>query len=64
MCAENLESDDDLHRIAEERAHSKANEKDLPLPDEYNENIFELDTGDPSQITSENNRFYFLTLFF
>lgn len=51
MCANNLENDEDLHRIAETRAHSRANENEPPIPDDYNENIFESDTGDPSKIT-------------
>jgi hypothetical protein len=59
-CANDLETDEDLHRIAEERAHSEANEKKLPLPDDYNENVYEYDTGDPSKITGENNRLIFV----
>ncbi len=53
MCAKNLENDEDLHRIAEQRAHSEANGQRLPLPNDYNENVFEIDTGDPSNITGE-----------
>jgi hypothetical protein len=55
-CANDLETDQDLHRIAEERAHNEANGKKLALPDDYNENVYEHDTGDPSKITGENNR--------
>ncbi|UJR32144.1 hypothetical protein I4U23_019611 [Adineta vaga] len=52
-CADNLQEDDELHAEAMKRAHSLANGHVLPLPDEYNENDFEIDTGDPSKITSE-----------
>ena len=52
-CANELQEDDELHREAMKRAHSLANGHLLPLPDDYNENVFELDTGDPSKITSE-----------
>ncbi|CAF0765908.1 unnamed protein product [Adineta ricciae] len=52
-CASDLQEDDELHREAMKRAHSLANGHMLPLPDDYNENVFELDTGDPSKVTSE-----------
>lgn len=53
-CAEDLQADNQLHTEAMKRAHSLANGHALPLPHEYNENIFEIDTGDPSKITSKN----------
>ncbi len=64
MCANDLENDEDLHRIAEERAHNKANGKEPLLPDDYNENVYEHDTGDPSKITGKINRFIILGVFF
>jgi len=64
MCANDLENDEDLHRIAEERAHNKANGKEPLLPDDYNENVYEHDTGDPSKITGKINRFIILGIFF
>lgn len=53
MCANALQEDDELHTEAMRRAHSVANGRPLPLPDEYNENDVVFDTGDPSKITSE-----------
>lgn len=54
-CANPVETDESLHRIAEERAHSEANGRKLPLPNDYNENVYEHDTGDPSLITRTNS---------
>lgn len=56
MCANDLQNDESTHRIAEERAHSKANGNKPSLPNDYNENVFEYDTGDPSKITGKNNQ--------
>jgi len=63
MCANDLENDENLHRIAEQRVHNKANGKEIPLPDDYNENVYIHDTGDPSKITGENNLLIFLGFF-
>ncbi|CAF3748651.1 unnamed protein product [Adineta steineri] len=50
-CANALQEDEDLHTKAMERAHSLANGKPMELPNEYNENMYESKTGDPSNIT-------------
>jgi hypothetical protein len=54
MCANDLQDEDDLHEKAIKRAHDRANGLATPLPDDCNENDFELETGDPSKITGEN----------
>ena len=51
MCAGNLQADEDLHRLAEKIAHDKANEKSIAPSNDYNENGYEIDTGDPSRVT-------------
>lgn len=51
MCANDLQEDDDLHAQAQKRAHTLANGQDIHLSDDYSENAYILDTGDPSKIT-------------
>ena len=54
MCANDLQEDEDLHTEAMKRVHSLANGDPTSLSNEYNENEFDLDTGDPSKITSRH----------
>jgi hypothetical protein len=55
MCANDLQNDEELHRIAETIAHNKANGVQTARSNDYNENDFDLDTGDPSKITGTNH---------
>lgn len=50
MCANDLQNDKELHEIAEKLAHKMANEESTLPSDDYNENVYEVDTGDPSKI--------------
>jgi hypothetical protein len=53
MCANDLQNDHTLHDIAQKRAHDKANGKQIDLSDDFGENSYEIDTGDPSKITGK-----------
>ncbi|CAF3139542.1 unnamed protein product [Rotaria socialis] len=53
MCANDLEEDDNLHEKAHKRAHTLANGQDIQLSDDFSENVYILDTADPSKITGE-----------
>ncbi|CAF0890462.1 unnamed protein product [Rotaria sordida] len=54
MKANKLQNNNDLHEKAQIRAHAEANEQPIQLSNDYNENIFVVDTGDPSKITGEH----------
>ncbi|CAF2997803.1 unnamed protein product [Rotaria sp. Silwood2] len=60
--AGNLQNNNDLHEKAQKRAHAEANEQPIQLSNDYNENVYVIDTGDPSKITGEIY-FIFLILF-
>jgi len=60
MCANDLQNDNDLHEIAQKRAHDRANGKTVEPATDFSENIYEIDTGDPSKITGKIYSFYHL----
>ncbi|CAF1317958.1 unnamed protein product [Rotaria sp. Silwood1] len=51
--ANKLQINNDLNEKAQKRAHAEANEQPIQLSNDYNENIYVVDTGDPSKITGE-----------
>lgn len=53
MCANDLQNDNNLHEIAQKRAHDDANGKVVQLSDDISQNRYEIDTGDPSKITGK-----------
>lgn len=53
MCADDLQTDSKLHEAAQKRAHNEANARKTKLSNDFNENVYVVDTGDPSKVTSE-----------
>ena len=62
LCANDLQEDDSLHVIAQQIANAKANGNDIPPSNDYNLNMFELNTGDPSRVTGEKYLLIFLVV--